>query len=742
MDYNYLHAMRRLFHVPIWAWLLLAAGGADFAVPNVNAAGTPATAETSANSSIQPVRRLDLLRSLGAINQKYRTRAIHELGKANLNDDEVLAALVKYALEVDDFRVGPVIPILASKGTKIVPFVVGALRQTSLSRSARTALMCSLGRMGPDAKAVINDLRSLLADPQQTEESRLLTRVALATIGWEDKENQSWLLENLLTRTNTHPSVAAILTSTGAGYWPGEILLDRLAPSFNGRPSEESAFAATALATLGTNAAPAASQIQQCLDNVDQNWSTLRILYGTSLARLHTPGSAAQKQAYRQMLKYLGRADNHTDWAALFLVAHSLVDTNLAEQTIDLLDDSEALVSQGAVRMLTELATPSSRASRGLMTVLLKSKPGSRFRTEAASCLGFVLPYFEIGLLEQAIASEPDQNLAGELRSSPDIVSLGKKVNQQSTDAALANATDADWPAIFRALLSPNTDFQASQAIRRQGTNAISHLITALNEDDLSVRVGAAKGFSYLMLYAVPLSREQELACSQTLTNALSSSTSSVRKAVADTLVYFGIHRLCPEHILPALLASLGDAEVRAPAARAIGFYRSEARQAVSALAALLVDPSAPVRKSAAESLGEIGPDARECVDALLRAFSADKALRPAVAHALGRIGGRAQDVIPVLLKELGKDDDKYSVTSSSCALTIASYGTNAWPHLQPLLESRQPGERYWATVATARLRPVIPATLAAVENAAGDPDPEVRTLAQRVIQQMRQDLK
>jgi HEAT repeat protein len=693
-------------------------------------------------SATNDTRRADLLRGLTAVSDSVRVRSLHELAESGVYDDAFCKALLRYAREANDFQSPPVIPIVAAGGARIVPSLLEMLRQTPSQDPAWNTLALSLGRMGPDAKEAVPELRRMMEDRRQEDEQQILLRTVLAAIGWTDADNEAKLSQWVRTRSKEGRSVVSILAVVGAQHWPGKDSVALLSPWFDGKPSEESAMAALALASLGTNAAPAAAEIQRCLAHVDEQWSTLRIIYGTALARILQPRSTAQKSAYRDMLSYLGEAGNHTDWAALSMVAHTLVDSNLFAQTITLLGDSKPAVAQGATRMLSELGKQSDVAGPKIIALLRKAKREDARREELARALGFVLSATKIRSLEQVLAAEKDEEVRESLENALLVVSLGSRVVGESAQAALGGATDKNLTAILRAFRSLDTDYQARQAIRRQGTNVVSKLVGAMGSADAELRAGAAQGFAALLLESVKLSAEQENACVRALTNALADTQPVARKEAAGTLLYFAIHGVGRDAALPALMKSLDDPPARQRAVDAIGYYGPGAKEAVPALTKLLTDQDMAVRKSAAEALGRIGPEARDSVDALLAALNSHESLQPAVTQALGEIGAKPDLVIPALVKLLATDNPYSGVTSSFSARAVARYGTNALPYLLPLLDSPEPKERFWTCVAFLRMAEMgnsANGALGALERLLNDPDQEVRRMATLAVKLIRE---
>jgi hypothetical protein len=75
---------------------------------------------------------------------------------------------------------------------------------------------------------------------------------------------------------------------------------------------------------------------------------------------------------------------------------------------------------------------------------------------------------------------------------------------------------------------------------------------------------------------------------------------------------------------------------------------------AVPSLVQALQSPDAAARRTAAEVLGRMGPDAADAVPQLVPLLDdPDPAVRKAAARTLGRIGPPAQDAIPALMRTL-----------------------------------------------------------------------------------------
>jgi HEAT repeat protein len=95
------------------------------------------------------------------------------------------------------------------------------------------------------------------------------------------------------------------------------------------------------------------------------------------------------------------------------------------------------------------------------------------------------------------------------------------------------------------------------------------------------------------------------------------------------------------EYSVPSLLDTLKDKDpkMRYYAAKELGHFGAQAKDAVPALTATLKDEDKTVRMGAAYALAEIGPDARTAIPALGEASKdQEESVRKAAAYALKRL--------------------------------------------------------------------------------------------------------
>jgi len=252
-----------------------------------------------------------------------------------------------------------------------------------------------------------------------------------------------------------------------------------------------------------------------------------------------------------------------------------------------------------------------------------------------------------------------------------------------------------------------------TEMLRDQGTYTASALLTlthpggGLPEDQpvlvgkrtMYVRVNAAEALGRIgptaatAIAALQESLEDELA--------------EVRRTAAEALGRMGP---AAKAAVPSLTRALRDKEpdVRGPAARALGRIGSEAEPAIRALAELLHDKTKyqegtrtvwtgrePVEgrgktvnvcDSAAEALGEIGPEAT--IPALKDLLGDEEVNgRSAAAKALGHLGSKAKATIPDLMAALGDESWEVRQSAAEALGKMGPEAERAIPDLKRLLD-------------------------------------------------------
>ena len=90
-------------------------------------------------------------------------------------------------------------------------------------------------------------------------------------------------------------------------------------------------------------------------------------------------------------------------------------------------------------------------------------------------------------------------------------------------------------------------------------------------------------------------------------------------------------------------------------------------------------------------AIGEMGPDAKAAVPALVEALQNNDAYFSAL-YALGDIGPDAKDAVPLLIDRLGKG---YPIDTEPVALTLGMIGEPAIPALLRVLKGEDRKKRY-----------------------------------------------
>lgn len=315
----------------------------------------------------------------------------------------------------------------------------------------------------------------------------------------------------------------------------------------------------------------------------------------------------------------------------------------------------------------------------------------------------------------------------------PDLLALlrGKYNYELRTEAAhaLAQIGPAAVPSLVGVLKDddPFTRCEAARALARIGPDAaeaVRPLAEALNDDDALIRATAA----YALGEIGSAAREAVAALIGRL-----SDTDKVRKEVIRAL-----GRMGPAAVPDLVRALKDTPVfVRHGAAYALGLIGPEAGEAVPDLGRLLKDPDAGVRAVAAAALAEIGPEAGAVTDALVAAL-ADKTPEvraqsqaalarvgapavPALLHALlvkkatvryrvlfvlGQIGPQARKAVNALIDAL---DDRDPRIVSLAALALGEIGPEARDAIRPLkglFRSSSAEVRGSAALAVAKIDP------------------------------------
>jgi endoglucanase len=191
------------------------------------------------------------------------------------------------------------------------------------------------------------------------------------------------------------------------------------------------------------------------------------------------------------------------------------------------------------------------------------------------------------------------------------------------------------------------------------------------------------------------------------------------------------------ETIVQELSALLKDPEwtIRKNAAISLADRGPEAEPAMPALVEALSDEEWQVREPAAKALASIGPASQPAVPMLIKALSDEEWLiRESAAQALTAIGPSSQPAIPALIEALS--DEEWHVRESA-AQALGAIGTASQPAIPALTKALSDEEwqvREPAMLALAAIAPDDPDVLAALQASLNDPEDHVRRAAAKAL--------
>ncbi|MCX6093410.1 MAG: HEAT repeat domain-containing protein [Candidatus Bipolaricaulota bacterium] len=261
----------------------------------------------------------------------------------------------------------------------------------------------------------------------------------------------------------------------------------------------------------------------------------------------------------------------------------------------------------------------------------------------------------------------------------------------------------------------------AADALVRIGSRAVPHLLEALRNGTAVARREATNALGRIR----PVSPEALAA----LVFALEDDDRDLRSSVVCALGAIG-----PEGrgtAVPALARALEDTDpsVRRWAVGALAEFRTEAREALPALARALADPE--LRSRAAEILGKMGCEAEQALSCLTCALKAGGAGWE-VTYAVGAIGGvgSVPDLIDSLRTMNCGPSSSFGDPVVGLLSEIASESAEARSILVRAVEDQSPSVRSGAIAAIGRLSVEDEECTAAVLRVLNDEDTSVRRAA------------
>ena len=286
----------------------------------------------------------------------------------------------------------------------------------------------------------------------------------------------------------------------------------------------------------------------------------------------------------------------------------------------------------------------------------------------------------------------------------------------KSAIPALIAALESDEYIVVRCAAA-----QALGEMGREAKQAVPALIGALKVENEDVRRYAT--------YALEKMGTEAKQAIPTLIQVLKDKSEHVRNGAAAALVAIGLEAI------PPLIDALKDKSkyVRSGAASVLGQIRPEVRQSIPALVAVLEeDDETSVRCAAAQALGKIGRKARQAIPALIEALKdEDTGVSSSAGVALAQM---EPEVIPLLIKAL-KEGDEYA--GSGVVFSLITIGQKAIPALVELLKDKDVHIRLTAVTTLGHMRREAKQAIPALTEALIDENELVRSYAAGAIEQI-----
>ena len=502
-----------------------------------------------------------------------------------------------------------------------------------------TAPFDALGKMGPEATAVLVDVLRTASDREALE-------AAASALVENNPSSIPMLVRALEDETSSVTTRIAVLHALGelgdsgvedypgvryptAAWARGEIgsgarkeAVPALACALKDSDSSVRWTAACALRGIGVEAKEAAPALMQTLSDANR-----AVGDAVAVARVATGDLGNDAEAVvRVLARALRSDDNWTRLAALEAMGEIGVVPIQAVRPLFValgksLERGSHLIRHNS--LARALATAKPDIIPVVIHTLDDKNSGASVRGAAAWVLGRIRP-MSAEVLVALVRTLEDEDRDVRSSAAYALAAIGPEAGEAV-------------PALTRALGRVPA---ATDALARIGVKAVPHLLGALKDGAAVVRCEAAEALREIR----PVPAEVLAA----LVRALEDEDGNVRSSAAYTL---GAIRPGGSEVVTALARALEDTDwkVRVSAVDALAKLGSEAKEALPGLVRALEDTKPHVQSGAAETLGKMGPEAEEALPALARALVAGPGRE--AAYALAAIGGVRS--VPILIDSL-----------------------------------------------------------------------------------------
>jgi len=381
----------------------------------------------SSNAEVGSKRNQLLLKAIQSKDYDLRCRAIDELSGCIETEPNAQRILVERLFsKKDDLEQVVIIETLSTGDTNTVNLLMKQMKGYSNSPEKFEKGLFVLGRMGKRAETAQKFLLDAFKQFDKDTQTQGAIRTVLANIGYNVKDATMLISKDIANRNELAFGEIQMLSLIKADSWVTENIVNQMVAWLSENPEmPQSDMLAVGLGAIGGKAKNAGSVLTKLARSScsEQDVQPRSIWLTFALLRVD-PNS--NPDLTKCALKCLARnSPGYTPIVTKYWVSDILIgtDPNILKKLLPMLQDKDAGVVSGALRMFEALGTKAQPYSQHIFKTL-REYPKEEIRSLAAETLSFVAAPDQIAQLEDALKSEKDESVQDELRKSIRIVSL------------------------------------------------------------------------------------------------------------------------------------------------------------------------------------------------------------------------------------------------------------------------------------------------------------------------------
>jgi len=589
---------------------------------------------------------------------------------------------------------------LAAIGKPAVEGLCGLLEDPK--ENVRAEAVMSLGRIGPDASAAVNDLVARLGD--KSDRIGREVSLALGRLGPS-------AIEPLIAASSDQNPTIRVRAIEGLGFLsaPNDRVFAGLIEV--SREADPRACA-EAVRSLGRLNCPEEALVPILKASLRRKDETVRRAVVDLLVERRSllPGMASELESL------LAAEDAGVSRHAAFLLGK--MGPEAAPRLVNALTHRESRIDQ-----IAEALAQVGRPALGLLTQAIES-PKPRLRRGAALALGQIRPLAP-GVVPKLILGLNDPDVEVKTAFLTAIGELGRRGSEAV-------------PTV-RALLQDESAEVRLQVVVILGRSAprddllVGDLSSLLQDSDSRVQGKAID----LLQSLGPLARRSLTA----VVGLLTSPDPEVRRSAVE---FLESHGPAAVEAVPELSTLLADPspKIRMAAARTLGKLGKPAQPSVGPIAALLGDEHSEVREVAAFALGNLELDADTLHPHLGKALRDEKVeVRRAAAKSIQRLGPSGAILIPDIIAMAANKENQRSVDRLLRPFERTGPDVRSLPELIKQLEHEQVVVRLLAIKFLGLAGREATEAIPALERFREDPSADIRQQAKTACEQIKNDL-